>query len=213
MQRPEMRQLKQRIIASYHLGPLDEAETQAYVEHRLRHVGWRDDPVVEPGAYRGIHAHCAGVPRRINTLCDRLLLATFLAERHTVGEADVEEVAGELASEIGAGEASGAPQGAFATHQAAATPAQPTHAASAQGASTHSDDGSPLGLERVRPQPAPGSLPGTAAQLLHPNEHDRLSHLEDRVSLLEASTSMTYGMLRKVLRVLRASQPADRGPG
>jgi len=39
MQSPTMHQLRQRVIASYHLGPLDAPETQAYVEHRLRHVG------------------------------------------------------------------------------------------------------------------------------------------------------------------------------
>ena len=44
MQSPHMQQLRQRVIASYHLGPLDKAETQGYIEHRLRHVGWKDDP-------------------------------------------------------------------------------------------------------------------------------------------------------------------------
>ena len=44
MQSPQMQQLRQRVIASYHLGPLDAAETQAYIEHRLQHVGWKDDP-------------------------------------------------------------------------------------------------------------------------------------------------------------------------
>ncbi len=44
MQGPQMQQLRQRVIASYHLGPLDKAETQAYIEHRLEHVGWKGDP-------------------------------------------------------------------------------------------------------------------------------------------------------------------------
>ena len=52
MQSPQMQQLRQRVIASYHLGPLDRAETQAYIEHRLRHVGWKDDPRVRAGALR-----------------------------------------------------------------------------------------------------------------------------------------------------------------
>jgi len=46
--------------------------------------------------------------------------------------------------------------------------------------------------------------------LLDPDATDRLSQLEDRVSLLEASTSMTYGMLKKVLRALRGSQSAEK---
>ena len=47
MQSPNMLQLRQRVIASYHLGPLDETETQSYVLHRLRHVGWRENPKFE----------------------------------------------------------------------------------------------------------------------------------------------------------------------
>ena len=52
MQSPQMQQLRQRVIASYHLGPLDTAETQAYIEHRLKHVGWKDDPAVRARVLR-----------------------------------------------------------------------------------------------------------------------------------------------------------------
>src|SRR6476620_2647106 len=48
MHGPSMQQLRQRVIASYHLGPLDRPETQAYIEHRLRHVGWSGDPQFDP---------------------------------------------------------------------------------------------------------------------------------------------------------------------
>src|SRR4029450_979888 len=82
MQSPQMQQLRQRVIASYHLGPLDRQETQAYIEHRLHHVGWKEDPRFDSACFDLIHALTGGIPRRINTLCNRLLLATFLAERH-----------------------------------------------------------------------------------------------------------------------------------
>jgi putative secretion ATPase (PEP-CTERM system associated) len=111
MQRPGMRQLRQRVIASYHLGPLDEAETRAYVEHRLRHVGWRDDPTFADGALARIHALTDGVPRRINTLCDRVLLSAYLAERHAIDEALIREVAGELGDELGPSDARAEPVG------------------------------------------------------------------------------------------------------
>ncbi len=68
MQGPELQQLRQRVTASYHLGPMDRAETQAYVEHRLRHVGWSNDPRFEDGAFDAIYTFSAGIPRRINTL-------------------------------------------------------------------------------------------------------------------------------------------------
>jgi putative secretion ATPase (PEP-CTERM system associated) len=101
MQRPEMSQLKQRVIASYHLGPLDNRETQGYIDHRLKHAGWSGSPRFEPPAYERIHALSEGVPRRINTLCDRLLLNAFLAERKVVTASDVAEVAAELTGETG----------------------------------------------------------------------------------------------------------------
>ena len=102
MQGPQMQQLRQRVIASYHLGPLDKSETQAYIEHRLKHVGWKDDPRFEPACFDLIHALTGGIPRRINTLCNRLLLATFLAERHVIDTGDVQTIAREIGEEMGA---------------------------------------------------------------------------------------------------------------
>ena len=102
MQSPRMQQLRQRVIASYHLGPLDESETQAYIEHRLRHVGWNNDPSFAPACFPLIHSLTGGIPRRINALCNRLLLSTFLAEKHTVEPADVEAIAKELAAKLNA---------------------------------------------------------------------------------------------------------------
>jgi putative secretion ATPase (PEP-CTERM system associated) len=102
MQGAGMQQLRQRVIASYHLGPMDEAETRAYVEHRMKHVGWQDDPHFEEGSFERIHALSGGVPRRINTLCNRLLLAGFLAEKHTLAVDDVEAIAREVQDELGA---------------------------------------------------------------------------------------------------------------
>jgi general secretion pathway protein A len=101
MQSPAMQQLRQRVIASYHLGPLDHAETQAYIEHRLHHVGWKDDPHFEPACFELIHALTSGIPRRINTLCNRLLLAAFLAEKHVLEPADVKAIALEINEELG----------------------------------------------------------------------------------------------------------------
>jgi general secretion pathway protein A len=101
MRSPSMQQLRQRVIAAYHLGPLDQDETRAYIEHRLKHVDWQNDPRFEDGAYSAIHAHTGGVPRRINTLCTRLLLAAFLAETHTIAAADVKRVTAELSEEFG----------------------------------------------------------------------------------------------------------------
>lgn len=93
-------QLRQRVIATYHLNPLNEAETQTYIEHRLRTVGWHDQPAFADGAFRSIFDVCEGVPRRINNLCDRLLLFAFLEDKLIIDSAMVDEVAEEIGSEF-----------------------------------------------------------------------------------------------------------------
>jgi general secretion pathway protein A len=101
MQSPQMQQLRQRVTASYHLGPLGKAETQAYIEHRLKHVQWKGDPQLEPACFDLIHSLTGGIPRRINTLCNRLLLAGFLGEKHVLGATDVHYIANEIQEELG----------------------------------------------------------------------------------------------------------------
>ncbi|HWB00710.1 MAG TPA: XrtA/PEP-CTERM system-associated ATPase [Pirellulales bacterium] len=94
-------QLRQRVIVSYHLGPLGSEETRTYIEHRLKLVGWTGDPNITDEAYARIHHHTDGVPRRINVLCDRLLLCGMLEQLHEIGESAVEEVANEMLQEGG----------------------------------------------------------------------------------------------------------------
>lgn len=98
---PSMQQLRQRVIASYHLGPMDEEETRGYIEHRLHRVGWKDDPSFDPAVFRAIYQATGGIPRKINLLCNRLLLATYLAEKHAIDQADVDAVIGEIRAEGG----------------------------------------------------------------------------------------------------------------
>lgn len=102
LQSKSMEQLRQRVIASCHLGPLDQAETRAYVEHRLHLVGWKEkSPVFAPAVLDRVHYWTGGVPRRINRLCNRLLLGAFLANANVISAAMVDETALELKNEIG----------------------------------------------------------------------------------------------------------------
>ena len=89
LQGPEMEQLRQRVIASCHLGPMDRADTEAYIVHRLQTVGWRNDPSFSEDAFEGIYQHTGGIPRKINSLCDRLMLMGRLDERHAFTGGDV----------------------------------------------------------------------------------------------------------------------------
>ncbi len=100
IQSPEMLQLRQRVIASYHLGPLDRNETIQYIVHRLNTAGWQGNPAFSEDAFDVIHQFSGGVPRRINTLCDRLLLFGYLEERNHLDSAAVQEVIGDLQQEV-----------------------------------------------------------------------------------------------------------------
>jgi len=97
---PRLEQLRQRVTAAYHLGPLGEGESKAYVEHRLRRADWKGDPCLTEDCFPLIHQRTGGVPRQINTLCSRLLLFGFLEELHTLTANAVEKVANDLREEI-----------------------------------------------------------------------------------------------------------------
>lgn len=99
LQRPEMEQFRQRVAATCHIGPLDQAETRAYIEHRLKCAGSRGKPRFGPGAHEAIHTATRGIPRRINSVCDRVLLLGFLNGRTDLSADDVNEVVKELESE------------------------------------------------------------------------------------------------------------------
>lgn len=95
----DLDQLRQRVIASYHLGPVSEQEIRHYIEHRLKAVGWDNDPEITEDAYGLIYKYTSGVPRRINVLCSRILLYGFLEEEHTLGAEAVKQVAEDLSRE------------------------------------------------------------------------------------------------------------------
>jgi general secretion pathway protein A len=109
MANPDLEQLRQRILASYHLGPLSEAETRAYIEHRLKRVGWTGDPQWEDAAFTYLFRYTDGIPRRINTLCSRVLLYGAIEETHTITGPMVEMTANELSQDLGAGLAAAQP--------------------------------------------------------------------------------------------------------
>ena len=96
-----MEQVRQRIIAGYHLRPLDRQELQAYVEHRLTLVGWQGDPKITDQAFDAVFESTGGVPRRVNNLCDRLLLFGSLEELHSLEDSHVQTVVEEMAQEVG----------------------------------------------------------------------------------------------------------------
>src|SRR3569832_61510 len=102
LQRPELEQLAQRVIARYHLDALGPAETEQYIRHRMDVAGLERPFPFEPRALRRIHEAARGVPRRINLLCDRALLCAYANSRATVDRRTVDQSAQEVFGTKGA---------------------------------------------------------------------------------------------------------------
>lgn len=99
MRAPGLEQLRQRVLAAYHLKPLSDKEVETYIKHRLSKVGWKDDPSIDDDVYFSVFRFSGGVPRRINTLFDRVLLNSCLEESHRITVKDIEMVADEMEQE------------------------------------------------------------------------------------------------------------------
>lgn len=114
--RPQLAALAQRVIARYHLEPLSAADTRAYVRHRLRVAGATDPLPLGDAAVARVHAITAGVPRRINLLCDRALLAAYAADCDQVEPGQLDAAA----AEVGLGAARATPDGGIPAWRLAA---------------------------------------------------------------------------------------------
>ncbi|WP_432822751.1 AAA family ATPase [Trichloromonas sp.] len=95
LDRPELRQLAQRITARYHLSPLSQAEVGDYVGHRLSVAGVQR-PIFLPVTIRELYRLSGGVPRVINVLCSRALMGAYVRNEHTVSPALLTEAASEV---------------------------------------------------------------------------------------------------------------------
>jgi general secretion pathway protein A len=92
---PELKQLSQRIVARYHLGPLTAGETADYVVHRLSVAGC-DDRLFTENALSKVYRISGGVPRVINLVCDRAMLAAFSGDTKKIGPGLVKKAAVEV---------------------------------------------------------------------------------------------------------------------
>jgi len=96
---PELEQLRQRVIAAHHLEAMDAGEVQLYIEHRLRCVGWSGNPAFDQRVFAELYEASGGVPRRINQICNRLLLLGSVEQRSRIDGAMLSIVLDELATD------------------------------------------------------------------------------------------------------------------
>jgi len=179
---PTMSQLRQRVIASYHLGPMDLGETRAYIEHRLRTVGWQSDPAFSDAAYQAIFDYAGGIPRKVNTLCDRLMLMGYLEEMHAFSGDDVATVISDIDEEFQA------PPPA---------PAAPVLAPSVAGllaqASAEAQDSVHESLHNPLHQSAINSAAGAPSVAVNP------AYIDERMMRLEKSVVSVLNILKKIV--------------
>lgn len=95
LQRQDLRQLAQRVTARYHLTPLNQQETCAYVVHRMKVAGAPRNPF-RKSALRALHRRSGGVPRLINIIADRALAAAYAQESGYVSAGMVNIAANEV---------------------------------------------------------------------------------------------------------------------
>lgn len=100
---PSLEQLRQRVIATHHLEPMQASEVEPYVHHRLRLVGWSGNPRLTTGAFAAIYTATRGVPRRINALMNRVLLMGAVEQSNVIDGRMVETVAMEMGGDMLAG--------------------------------------------------------------------------------------------------------------
>ena len=96
---PQLEQLRQRVIAAHHLDAMDADEVQPYIEHRLKCVGWNGNPAFDQQLFAVLYEASGGVPRRINQICNRLLLLGSVEQRAKIDAEMLGEVLDELATD------------------------------------------------------------------------------------------------------------------
>ena len=187
LQHPNMQQLRQRVTATCHIGPLDAEETKGYIEHRLKCAGSTGRPIFGPGAFEAIHKSTAGIPRRINSVCDRLLLLGFLGNKETLGVEDVDEVVNEMRDEAGG------------------APAKPVRTFSDSASGSLGPDGL-VDIDLAKLQGTNSVVDGMSSQLASlgaEQQGDRLQRLERSLLRLERVNIEILGMLQKLVTSLK----------
>ncbi|NNE37780.1 MAG: AAA family ATPase [Gammaproteobacteria bacterium] len=96
----KLKQLRQRIIATHYIKPLDNRETEEYIKHRLIQASWKNDPELDPDVFTAIYEYSHGIPRIINLICGRLLLYGEIEELHRIDHQAFEQVLDDIKDEL-----------------------------------------------------------------------------------------------------------------
>lgn len=95
-----LEQLRQRVIATHHLEPMQANEIEPYLIHRLTLAGWQGNPRFSPEAFAHMYTHSEGVPRRLNALASRVMLFGAIEQRSIIDGEDVAAVIADMDSDV-----------------------------------------------------------------------------------------------------------------
>ncbi len=84
------------MIAAHHLEAMELGEVQPYIEHRLKCVGWTGNPQFDQRVFTELYEASGGVPRRINQICNRLMMLGAVEQRTRIDGAMLSAVLEEL---------------------------------------------------------------------------------------------------------------------
>lgn len=207
---PTLEQLRQRVIATHHLDPMEPEEVEPYILHRLGKVGWTGNPSFSPDAFEEIFDYSEGVPRKLNVLVSRLLLYGAVEQMNRITAQNVRSVIAEIEADRGIDAATLAPLPVEEVVAAAATAAAPTPAPFAAPAAANAAApewprrAAEPGDEAARvvslaPQAASGTDKAEAAPAV---DSAQLAALEKQIAALEARLGEQDDALRRVLDLL-----------
>ena len=215
----QLEQLRQRVIATHHLDPMQANEVEPYILHRLSVVGWHGDPQFTQDAFAAIYAATGGVPRRINVLASRVLLLGALDQLSEIDADAVAAVIEDMGADTDVPLQPAAPSALDREQEeparAAAVPPQPVPVPEAAALRAQID-----ALRSPQPEPAPSltlmdeiaalraeidSLRAEQAtiQTVDPEAlKDCFTLIEERLSSLEFRVGEQDTALRRVLTLL-----------
>lgn len=189
---PTLEQLRQRVIATHHLDPMEPEEVEPYILHRLGKVGWTGNPSFSPDSFELMYDYSEGVPRKLNVLVSRLLLFGAVEELNRINAQHVRNVIAEIEADRGIDEASLAPLPVEEVVAQAATASAP-HAAA------------PHEWPVASAERAPFAAPATdaaAAVVAAPQDTAQFDALHAQISALETRIAEQDEALRRVLDLL-----------
>lgn len=186
-----LEQLRQRVIATHHLEPMQPDEVAPYIEHRLRLVGWTGTPRFAPDAYALLARESGGVPRRLNALVSRVLLLGAIDHVDLIDSRMVEAVIADTGAESGSAETA-LPTATEAKPQVQAPAPSPE---AADLGELHSIRAEVDALNAALSAPAPAARDDREIS-------DRLAALEGRVAAVEQRSTEQDEVLRRVLAKL-----------